>query len=569
MGAAVATGLGTVKVVSPENNNANDLKTNKLMEVDLKLTKCANDSASVGQNGEKHTSQRGGNDDSDEESESLDKVLSVSYACADSARRNSAVSVLVNKASTALGDIGRRCSKDPSHITTVSHDEVELLKDAMTQLKNRADKSQEYEFALNEAIRAAPELFDQNFKRYISEQFGSKMPGLTPSNTEMMSNLMMRRAGSMFLRRNKSVKDSSRDPRLAVESEDSTALEKLMHTSGEWGFDIFELDRLAKIGAMPILGEAIFSELALLEALSCNKSKFRNFLVSISEMYCDVPYHNSLHGADVCQTVFYFMRKGGLMQDLEVDKTFAILLSALVHDVGHPGLNNKFLVQTQHSFAVTYNDRSPLENMHAATAFRVLARPDCNFLEEIPVPQQRAIRSDMIEIILATDNDRHTSLMSEIEACKEAGYNLGVPEAAASTALLKLQMVLHAADLSNTLKPWDIYTKWTSRVMEEFYAQGDRERRLGLPVSYAFDRTNPVPMTKFQLSFMNIIVKPLYIAFHAWPGIDITECLLALEANLNTWKIKAEEKRFEEEKKIEAITLTDVCNVSELNAECI
>ena len=36
-------------------------------------------------------------------------------------------------------------------------------------------------------------------------------------------------------------------------------------------------------------------------------------------------------------------------------------------------------------------------------------------------------------------------------------------------------------------------------IMEEFYRQGDRERDLGLPITYAFDRTNPVPQSKFQL----------------------------------------------------------------------
>lgn len=35
--------------------------------------------------------------------------------------------------------------------------------------------------------------------------------------------------------------------------------------------------------------------------------------------------------------------------------------------------------------------------------------------------------------------------------------------------------------------------------MEEFYRQGDKERELGMPISYAFDRRNPVTQSKFQL----------------------------------------------------------------------
>jgi hypothetical protein len=36
-------------------------------------------------------------------------------------------------------------------------------------------------------------------------------------------------------------------------------------------------------------------------------------------------------------------------------------------------------------------------------------------------------------------------------------------------------------------------------IMEEFYLQGDQERALGMPISYAFDRYNPVTQSKFQL----------------------------------------------------------------------
>ena len=60
-------------------------------------------------------------------------------------------------------------------------------------------------------------------------------------------------------------------------------------------------------------------------------------------------------------------------------------------------------------------------------------------------------------------------------------------------------MTLHTADVSNTAKPWSLYSQWLGMIMEEFYRQGDRERDLGLPITYAFDRTNPVPQSKFQL----------------------------------------------------------------------
>jgi cAMP-specific phosphodiesterase 4 len=49
---------------------------------------------------------------------------------------------------------------------------------------------------------------------------------------------------------------------------------------------------------------------------------------------------------------------------------FALLLSALCHDIRHPGLNNTYQVNAQTPLAMLYNDQAVLEHHHAATLFR-------------------------------------------------------------------------------------------------------------------------------------------------------------------------------------------------------
>jgi hypothetical protein len=44
----------------------------------------------------------------------------------------------------------------------------------------------------------------------------------------------------------------------------------------------------------------------------------------------------------------------------------SFLLAAMVHDLGHPGMNNAFLINSSDKIAVRYNDNSILENYHVA-----------------------------------------------------------------------------------------------------------------------------------------------------------------------------------------------------------
>jgi len=53
-----------------------------------------------------------------------------------------------------------------------------------------------------------------------------------------------------------------------------------------------------------------------------------------------------------------------------------------------------------------------------------------------------------------------------------------------------MSMVLHCADISHPAKEWDLHYRWTSQLLEEFFLQGDMEKKLGLPFSPLCDRNN-------------------------------------------------------------------------------
>lgn len=142
------------------------------------------------------------------------------------------------------------------------------------------------------------------------------------------------------------------------------------------------------------------------------------------------------------------------------------------------------------SKALLYNDRSVLENHHIAAAFTVLMSPenDCNFLSHLSREDFKNFRETVIELVLATDlQTQHFAMLSMFKN-KIYVTETFDPQNNREDRLLLWKMMIKCADLSNPTKRMDIYGEWTTRILEEFFCQGDKEKRFGIPVSPYYDR---------------------------------------------------------------------------------
>ena len=77
----------------------------------------------------------------------------------------------------------------------------------------------------------------------------------------------------------------------------------------------------------------------------------------------------------------------------------------------HAGVSNDFLINTRNETALVYNDVSVNENMHLATAFKILRRPGNDLWEHLSPDQYRFFRRTVIQIVLATDMAGHSELL--------------------------------------------------------------------------------------------------------------------------------------------------------------
>merc|ERR1719359_1658317 len=96
-----------------------------------------------------------------------------------------------------------------------------------------------------------------------------------------------------------------------------------------------------------------------------------------------------------------------------------------------------------------------------------------------------------------------------------------------------IELFLHLADVSNPTKKFTICQAWACRVLDEFFLQGDEEKKLGIAVGMLNDR-DKVSRPGSQHGFINFLVAPLFTnAVKLFPPLD--ERLSLLADNLGEW----------------------------------
>jgi hypothetical protein len=104
-----------------------------------------------------------------------------------------------------------------------------------------------------------------------------------------------------------------------------------------------------------------------------------------------------------------------------------------------------------------------------------------------------------------------------------------------------LNFLMHTCDIGHSAKPFALSYKWTMNIMEEFWCQGDNERKKGLPISFLCDREK-AEVPKNQIVFIKSILVPNYdILIDMFPSLNHFKT--NLENNVNNWARIAEEER--------------------------
>ncbi|GMH97136.1 hypothetical protein TrST_g5389 [Triparma strigata] len=277
----------------------------------------------------------------------------------------------------------------------------------------------------------------------------------------------------------------------------------------------------------------MFDELQVQEQWAIPNQKIVNLVENVAAKYRDVAFHNFKHGIAVAHMNFFFISSTDAGSCLNSIQAFALLVSALCHDLDHPGHTNAFEVNSNSELALFYNDTSVLENHHCATAAMLLRQDECNILVGLERDEFREFRSVMCNAILATDMSTHFNLLSKFRESvhTDGGWN---PEQS-SDKLLLLSVLLHAADLSNPCREWGASSEWSRLVSIEFNAQVVKEKEMGLPFLPFMQSDNEESKAKQEISFIEFIIEPMWKdVVEFLPQLDF--CLENIAINKNNWR---------------------------------
>lgn len=303
---------------------------------------------------------------------------------------------------------------------------------------------------------------------------------------------------------------------LLLENTTASHLQKLCHCVGHWAFPAHELSNDDLVYCVYLM--LSFSLHAVEASKTCPPGLHlptRNDLLALVYMTRDTykngnPFHNFRHAVDVCQACFvYLIRLGCLPKfaqlagDPHADEqrvldgkiepvqstglvarpepghpalppllnplqTLGLLVAALGHDVGHPGVTNAFMIKHSAPTSQLYGERSVLELYHASVFVnKILSINWPSLLTAQTTPSgELTLKQLIIGSILATDMAEHFEYIHKLKEFEPSAEPGAEPDI--ETVKLIASLVIKCADISNVTRPVRISAQWALVLSREF-----------------------------------------------------------------------------------------------------
>ncbi|KAG2199600.1 hypothetical protein INT46_002441 [Mucor plumbeus] len=231
------------------------------------------------------------------------------------------------------------------------------------------------------------------------------------------------------------------------------------------------------------------------KVLNLTLSQLLDFLVDVADKYTEAPYHTFYHAVDIVTVLYYLCHDlNADMYLTDLDKSI-LMVAALCHDIGHPGFTNSFQINTKTVLAEKYGVKSTLETYSVHLTMELLNKHN--------TANSHMVRETIKDLILSTDMAYHSELVNQANQLVNTIENTrkfhNKRKHSTSSTLISstnsdknrtslCRILLHAADISNMARPWVISKQWSDLIVQEFFSQGDEEKKRKMAISPGMDR---------------------------------------------------------------------------------
>jgi len=296
-------------------------------------------------------------------------------------------------------------------------------------------------------------------------------------------------------------------------------------------------------------------------------SQLQRHVQHIASMYRNNPFHNYEHASHVTLSMEKMLSNvrvsdaccknsssDCLSSELSLNRytndlsndplaQFAVVYSALIHDVDHTGASNSQLIKENDWMAIEYNGKSPAENHAIHLAWETLMLPDYAELVECLCPTTmhlERLKQLVTDAVLATDifdedlKENRNARWQQVFG----GTSVENPADPDNVDNLRVMVVLdhliQASDVAHTMQHWHVFIKWNERLFQEMTVAYQKGRLAKDPASFWFDA---------ELNFFDQYIIPLAKKLHDCGvfGVSCYEFLNYAEANRAEWETKGKD----------------------------
>jgi cAMP-specific phosphodiesterase 4 len=112
-----------------------------------------------------------------------------------------------------------------------------------------------------------------------------------------------------------------------------------------------------------------------------------------------------------CHLLIVDLHLASRVSDYDV---LSVFLAAIIHNYRHPGLTNQYLMASQDSLSLLYNDVKQVENFACASAFRLLAEPANDFFSAFDPVLRQKVRQQTVALVFATNLADHAYFLGAL-----------------------------------------------------------------------------------------------------------------------------------------------------------